>query len=247
MNEQIGPNPEFRRRAELRWNALVPIYFMVTPDVPRPEANAALQGVRDVMVASGQDRTLVNFGSRSFGNGPYQSPNWYINEAFRRQGLRRDAGHGMQIDVGEIVPLFGEEPWQENPHWEVFVVGKDLNSRGFDGNYINFVFGTTYPDFAASVQSVRRIIDGVPAGPLRQEMIRRLLRHEVGHMFWLPSRSERTTQSLGKHCTNICTMRQGLSLEEWRDQLHEETRHNVMFCNDCMGDLRRIKPHYRPL
>lgn len=47
-------------------------------------------------------------------------------------------------------------------------------------------------------------------------MIQRLLRHEVGHMFGLPNRRYNIDQSLGAHCTsNVCTMRQGLSIEEW--------------------------------
>lgn len=245
----VRPDPEGHRRWNLRSNYLVPIYVMWTSDVPQGEALAGLQGVYDTVQASGQRRDVVVLGLQRFGTGDYSSPDWYIEQAYCvNQRLRRDAGFGPQIDVSQVMQLFYKEPWQVNPHWEVFIVNHDLNDTDRNGNYLNFVFGSTNPEFAASVQSITRLMASVPNEPLRLAMIRRLLRHEVGHMFGLPNRRYNVEQSLGAHCaSNVCTMRQGLSIEEWATLTQAEERNRVHFCNDCTADLGRVRDRFRPL
>ena len=237
---------ELNRRQEIRSNYLVPLYVMWTPDVPEREAQAGLMGVVDAVRASGQDRQVVNFGSRTFSNGPYGSPEWYVAEAKRRQGFQRDRGYGDQIVASNMVGLFTEEPWQEQPHWEVSIVNTDLTDYGQNG-LLNFVFGVTRPDFAASVQSVTRLIHEVPPGPLREAMVRRLLRHEVGHMFGLTGRSYNVEEKLGRHCTNICTMRQGMSVPEWGALTAQELEKGIHFCNDCMHELEQSRNRFQTL
>lgn len=239
---QVRHNPEMVRRTELRHDYLVPIYVMWSSDVPLLEAQAALNGVADAVSASGQRREIVALGSRQWSEGAFSSADWYVQEARRRQHEARNLGYGQQLNVDSLTRQFYEEPWQANPHWEVAIVNTDLYADG-----TNFVFGITQPDFAASVQSVRRLIDSVPAEELRTAMVRRLLRHEVGHMFGLPGRNYNVEQKLGLHCTNVCTMRQGMSLPEWAQLTQQEEKHNVRFCNDCASDLRRVKGYYKPL
>lgn len=239
----VRHDSEQARRAEWRREYLVPLYVMWSSDVPQPEAEAAFDGVVDVVNASGQRRDIVVLGSKLWSNGDYSSADWYLEEAIRRQREVRNRGHGLQINVNNLTQQFYEEPWQESPHWEVSVVNNDLYADG-----TNFVFGVTQPDFAASVQSVRRLIDSIPAGDLRASMVRRLLRHEVGHMFGLPSWDRRNTEEkLGTHCTNVCTMRQGMSIPEWAQLTQQEVRNNVHFCGDCLQDLARVRDRYRPL
>jgi len=240
---RVRHDPEKARRAELRRDYLVPLYVMWSSDVPQPEAQAALHGVIDAVNASGQRREIVALGSRRWSEGAFSSADWYVQEAARRQREVRNLGHGRQINVNNLTHQLYEEPWQENPHWEVAIVNTDLYADG-----TNFVFGVTQPDFAASVQSVRRLIDSVPAGELRAAMVRRLLRHEVGHMFGLPSWNRRNTEEkLGTHCTNVCTMRQGMSIPEWAQLTQQETRNNVHFCGDCHNDLARVRDRFKPL
>lgn len=247
--EQGARNVEMRRRAEVRHTYLVPLYVMTTGNVPPPEAQAALQGVVDAVYASGQDRQVINFGSSAWSAGAYSSPDWYIAEAYRRQSLRRNAGFGPQIATEYLTALMEEEPWQENPHWDVSVVNHDLNAKHDDGRYVNFVFGETDTSVPSSVQSVTRFIEEVQPGTLRQAMVRRLLRHEVGHMFGLPSglRGRNLTEYLGTHCTNPCTMRQGGSIEAWKKLTHEEESMGIHFCGDCMQDLAKVRKRFRPL
>lgn len=236
-------DPEETRRDELRRDYLVPLYVTWTSDVPQPEAQAALNGVTDAVKAAGQRRDIVVLGARPWSQGAYSSPDWYAREAERRQREVRNLGHGRQINVNNLTRLFYEEPWQQNPHWEVAIVNTDLYADG-----TNFVFGITQPDFAASIQSVRRLIDSIPTGELRTAMVRRLLRHEVGHMFGLPGYNRSNTEEkLGRHCTNVCTMRQGISIPEWAQLTQQEVRNNVHFCGDCQNYLSRVRNRYKPL
>ncbi|MCL5438877.1 MAG: hypothetical protein M1268_02710 [Patescibacteria group bacterium] len=248
MTERIRiiPQAELVRRQEIRHQYLVPICVMWTSNVPSDRAQAALQGVSDALDASGQRRDLTVVGSQRFALGDFSDGDWYVDTAFRRQTLRRDAGFGLQVDVEEIQRLFYQEPWQVQPHWEVFVINHDLNTRGEDGSFINFVFGSTRRAFPASIQSVRRL-ESVRDPNLRNDMTRRLLRHEVGHMFGLPNRNYNIEHKLGDHCTNICTMRQGMSIQEWAELTIQERTRNLHFCNDCLNDLERIRPRYKPL
>lgn len=236
---------EYSRRSEIRSNYLVPLYVMWSSNVPQDAASAGTQGVVDAMSATGQNRGIAVLGSETFLPGDFSNADWYIQKAYDRQELRRNAGHGPQLDIGQFGRLFTEEPWQVEPHWEVLIVNNDLNSR-VDGNFINYVFGSTDRSFPYSVQSVRRIIDGERDLPLRNAMIRNLLRHEVGHMFGLVGRSG-AVESLGSHCPNVCSLKQTLDLGALRDNTITLERKGVMFCNDCLTELARSRDYSRPL
>lgn len=245
--EQEARYREMSRRQELRLEHLVPIYVMWDDTVGIPEAQASLEGIRDALQASGQKRQLVALGSEDWAENTqeYSGPTWYINTAFQKQTTRRNGGFGIQLDVSEVIKLFYQEPYQQNPHWEVFIVNRDLNDSQ-DPN-INFVFGSTNPTFPASVQSITRLMAQISSQELRSAMIKRLLRHEVGHMFGPPLRTFNIEQKLGPHCTNVCSMRQGLSIHEWANQTIEENRKGVVFCDDCMADFAKVRDRYKPI
>ncbi|MBI4066112.1 hypothetical protein HY411_00185 [Candidatus Gottesmanbacteria bacterium] len=78
---------EALRRAEIRNHYLVPLYVSWTSDVPTPEAEAALQGVREALTASGQDRKIVAYGASPWGQGEYSSSDWYIQQALPLKGI----------------------------------------------------------------------------------------------------------------------------------------------------------------
>jgi len=245
--EQEVLNREMTRRQELRSNYLVPIYFMHTKNVPSAEAQAALAGVTDALLASGQNRKIVNFGSQAFGQGPYLNPEWYVEETLKKQKLQKVAGYGQQLIANNVMQHFYQEPWQKQPHWEVFVLNRDLTAWGRDG-LLNYIFGLTNSEFAASIQSITRIMSEIPTEDLRKAMIRRLLRHEVGHMFKLPHSNRPNIEiKLGLHCTNICTMRQGMSITEWAKQTIEEAKRGIHFCEDCQRDLAQERNRFNPL
>ncbi len=243
------------RQREIRHQEPVPIYVMYPPDVPDVVAIAGLRGVYDTLDASGQNREIQNFGSRNWSTGDYSSAQWYVDEAYKRQDLKRDVGFGPQLDTAQFGRLFTIEPWQETrPHWEVLIVNKDLNSKAWTRNsqgeetfdFINYVFGVTNPEFPYSVQSVRRILETPgPNEALRLAMIRNLLRHEVGHMFGLVGRA-RAVESLGSHCPNPCSMKQTLNLRELAENTVDVERRGLHFCGDCTKELEASRDRFRP-
>jgi predicted Zn-dependent protease len=178
----------------------------------------------------------------------YFDPHDFVVGAFRNQSLRRDAGYGEQVDIQEVLwGMMRTEPYQD-PHFEVLVMNHDLNARGQGGQYMNFVFGATLQHEAMSVQSIARLLAEVAPGRLREEMVRRLLRHETGHMFGLPTPGRRNTEEmLGAHCTNVCAMRQGMSVPEWAKNTVEEYNAGVHFCDDCQTELNAMRGRYLPL
>lgn len=243
-HEIIGPSLSPQ---EMRRDYLVPLYVMWTSNVPKDVTQVALQGVLDVVSASGQERSTFVYGSTRFGVEGYSSADWYLEEALRRHPVPKEAGLGPQVLSAQIGALFEEEPWQQTrPHWEVLIINQDLTSRR-RGEYLNFVFGSTDSAFPWTVQSIIRVMKLVGDPDLRNEMIRRLLRHEVGHMFGLPGRSFGIEENLGPHCINVCTMKQGLSIEEWADATMEENRRGIHFCQDCLNDLQRMRDRFKPL
>lgn len=242
--EQIAHQQELNRRAELRQNSLVPIYVTWTSDIPRAESQAALQGVRDALAASGQDRQVVVLGDRAWATGDYSSGDWYVRRVLNTQRVNRDKGYGVQVSGGKLLYTLEGEPWQQEPHWEAFILNRDLGEVEDRTN--NFVFGLTLPLFG-SVQSVTRLIREIPDQGLRARVIRRVLRHEIAHVFGLPIRGKNTTEMLGRHCTNVCTMRQGMSTAEWIQEVREEEKVGRYFCSDCVGDFRSIKDRFKPL
>lgn len=246
MAELVVSNGEAMRRAEIRSKFLVPLYVSWTSDVPTREAQAALLGVQDALTASGQDRRVINYGSSTWGRGDYSSADWYIRQAQATQKLKRNAGYGPQVVVDRLVELLHDEPWQASPHWDIMITNSDLTGKQVDGSFLNFCFGSTY-EALASIQSTRRVIESVPVGSLREAMVRRLLRHEVGHMFGLIKRHQRVEQKLGLHCRNVCTMRQGMSITEWVELTREEETKGIHFCGDCKNELAQSKNKYKPL
>lgn len=246
---QIAWDNEMARRRELRDNYLVPVYVMWTSDVPEEEGRAGLEGVKDVLTASGQNRELSNLGSTRWWGTEYSSADWYIEEAVRRGALIRNPNHGgLQVVAQRLAQLFDSEPWQVIPHREVMIVNRDLTTGDSGENYVFGVTAWTNEFTPYSIQSVTRLEREITDKETRLRVIRRLLRHEVGHMFGLPSFGRKNTEmKLGRHCTNVCTMRQGMSSDEWITQLRQEERAGVQFCGDCMSDLARSRDRFKPL
>ena len=124
----------------------------------------------------------------------------------------------------------------------VLAVDADLRSSA-----TNFLFGSARPGYA-SVLSVSRFRTVTPM-ELRKKVLTRLARHEFGHALGLIPEGRRTNvkRKLGLHCTNLCTMRQGMSLEEFEQLTTEEEKAGVVFCPECVDHLRSVGAGFNPL
>lgn len=180
--------------------------------------------------------SILNIELKTFGNwyaneGAYGSLMWYEDNA-----LRLDSD---QLIGDQILMRFASEPWQKSPHIDFAVFGKDLTATNGNG-YLNFVFGLTSPNLGTVISTYRfqHLLQ-----IQRDLSIRRVIMHEFFHAVGLLPKW-RTTEvnvSLGEHCTNICVMRQGLSVPEWLRYAQEEKQRGIILCSHCFRDLQRIQ------
>src|SRR5690606_16921569 len=104
----------------------------------------------------------------------------------------------------------------------------------------NFVFGLAAHYDGVTVQSVFRF-RSLSSVAERQSCIRRVLLHELGHILGMAADPQRinTIEALGNHCTVPgCTMRQGMSVLEWRRWALEEDQLYQRFCSLCLHDMQ---------
>lgn len=216
---------------------LVPVYISWTTEVTDDEGQAVIDGISDVIATSGIEREVKIFGSKSWASGDYGSADWYQN----RSRVKRCSGKStwMQIGATKMHWLLTEEPWQkQKPHTDIMIVDEDLCEEYDPNNY--FIFGAA--SMGNFIQSVYRFREGECDEQLRLQLIRRTARHEFGHTYGLPQIGRRNTiEYLGPHCANICTMRQGTKILDWRSLYFEEQAAGIIFCQDCLDDLERFR------
>jgi len=112
-------------------------------------------------------------------------------------------------------------------------------NRSFDIQIFdtNFVIGLASPGIGTTISTYRfKQLDD----KLRYECIKTETMHELGHVFGLIP-DERTTDvedSLGKHCANICIMRQGLTLPTDWINITKDRLDQGALCQPCKSDLK---------
>lgn len=230
-----GGNDQPSKESILRSQYLIPIFVSCDDGVMKDEYQAALNGIIDVVGLSGSNRKILSLGNKPWSCGDYSSVEWYLSRTKQR---------GKQFDGDQLCRMFTEEPWQKYPetHLDVVIVSKDIYARG-----LNWCFGCTSSGIV-SIQSVFRF-----RGEERQvklDLIKRTLRHETGHLLGIPGpvgSHPRIYEKGGAHCNHLCTMRQGWSLSEFKAQMIQEQKTGVIFCQDCLNELRTIQAKLKPV
>ena len=219
-----------RQRPRIR-----PVYLMCEPGVTFSEKEAVIEGIESLL---GEARVknkveVKDFGVWRMGSGEYESVDWYINRA--RQAGRAGRGYGYQLNAANLIASLEREPWKKsNDHYDVLVCSSDL----WDGTErTNFVIGLARPgdSTAFSVKRFRELRERMAAECIKTETI-----HELGHVFGLIpfSRKVNIEYSLRKHCTNVCSMRQGLRVPlDWVKYTQERLAKGAL-CPECRKDLR---------
>lgn len=218
-----------------------PVYLFWTSDVTKEGARVVCQTLRK---ASGV-LPIPEFPIRVFGNwfqgkGPHQSLRWYEEKAWRP-----DRG---QLDGDTLLFNFENGPWQkEERHLDFAVFGKDMTATQ-EGKWLNFVFGLSREE-SNVVISTYRFDSELKSRLLRRFCIQRAVFHEFCHALGLlPDwRTTNVTYRYGKHCTNLCVMREAESVPEWLDYAQEEIEQKVTLCHQCEDDLRRLHPRVKVL
>ena len=212
---------------------MLPIYLTYDIGVDEFKIRAIMMALIEFKKLRPKQKITVH-GSKPWSTGDYSSADWYIKSAKRI--FREDLGR-VQLDADSILTLLENEPWQEQQsHIDLFFTSYDLSLRG-----INFCFGIARGrNTVQSVYRFRRL-----CADDREIAIKTLVWHELGHIFGLASDLSRsnTRDCCGPHCTNEgCAMCQGVSVKEWVMHAREVKKYGMIYCSQCMDDLRRARP-----
>jgi predicted Zn-dependent protease len=149
------------------------------------------------------------------------------------KGLK--AGRKGQINVDEILNILGNEiivlPLKDI-YYKILILKTDMYS-----DETNFVIGLAQEGIG-SVISINRFLKLDYQTQI--ECIKTETIHELGHVFGLipDSRTIMVEESLGKHCKNHCTMRQGLNVPTDWIEISKDRLNYGTFCDICREDLR---------
>ena len=216
-------------------NRIKPVYIMSQPGLSNLEKDAVLDGVSEIIdMAKIKGIIIKDFGTwRSpdylSKNGilkEYNSVDWYIQKG--KETSRND----YQINAREILDLLSNEPWKKHQdHYDVIIAKEDIYQVN-----LNFIIGCAKPrgDTIISTFRFNELDDR-----MKYECIKTEAMHEICHVFGMISegRTENVEYSLGKHCTNICIMRQGVNVPtDWINITNDRLKYNAL-CNQCKTEL----------
>ena len=200
----------------------IQVFVAWTKPITEGERRAVVGGVQDVLDMTGYDSTITLHGTRSFGKG---NADWYQQLALTNPV--RDLGYGPQVQSGP--PVWG--PYNETSrysqkHLVVVIIDHDMTT-----GLLNFTLGAADVGcgFVVSVARFREITNTV----LRFSVMKRLARHELGHVFDIPFRK----RVFGDHCGNQPC---GMNWCTGVDHFIREEKDGVTFCQQCVGDLENI-------
>lgn len=215
-----------------------PIYMMCAANVAPYLYEAVKDAVRIVLKGVGCENMIETFDFGAWRDpgyildGVYQkyrSVDWYLlaTKCFSK----REA----QIDAGILLNLCQTEPWQvDRPHYDVILVADDMY---YQKN--NFIIGLSGLGLGMIV-STHRFMDLPQQEQI--ECIKTAALHELGHVFGAihSKRIQAVEDKLGRHCTNVCVMRQGLVVPgDWLRMTKDRVRSGRPFCDECIAGMRQ--------
>lgn len=159
---------------------------------------------------------------------PYSSMQWYIDQSLdpKTQEL-----HGQRY-----LQLVLHEPWQEQtPHYDLVTLHYPL----LDELDRHRVFGLSARGRASLLSVYPLQVLGL--GPLHHLVLRRLVAHYFGQAVGIPIPEWRGPAG----CSSPCAMRPADSLSDWTERVEEESRADVLYCDDCQRELsaRLVSSH----
>lgn len=208
---------------------MLPIYCMYDSGIDRTEERAIVEGLAEFLNVF-PERRIINFGMHPFGEGDYSSADWYIKHAKKHIHFGR-----IQLEADSLVDLMMQEPWQADPHIDLFFVSNDLYQK--DSN-APFCFGLSCK--RVSVQSVFRY-RRMSAND-RFLAVKHTVLHELGHILGMVSNQDRAKikEQQGLHCTSPgCVMRQGITALDWVKNAKASDKNHTTYCPLCRAEAER--------
>ncbi|HLC58347.1 MAG TPA: hypothetical protein VJI68_00650 [Candidatus Nanoarchaeia archaeon] len=215
-----------RSRTRTFYSPVKQICLMHQDEVKSLEVKAVLEGVSELVrlaKVNGVDFTRLPINSKGIEE--------YIKHA--KSTSRNDS----QLNADTIGLDMIEDP-SRNPtkggkdHYKILIVNGDI----YSGN-ANFLIGSAREGIGATVSTYR--LQGL-SERAKYECLKTIAIHEFGHVFGLipESRTDDVEEIFGKHCTNVCVMRQGLDVPHDWIKITSDRLVNGTLCNTCETDLQ---------
>lgn len=214
-----------------------PVYLMQEENVSDLEKRAVVDGVSELIKLADVSLPVRDFGvwrEKGYKNEDgslkeYQSVDWYIAQG------KLDSKREHQLHASYMMLKMDFEPWRmKEDHYDVMVLTSDIYVRG-----TNFVIGIARPHTGTilSTDKFQCLED-----QMKYECIKTETMHELGHVFGMvpDERKEDVEYSLGKHCSNVCIMRQGITLPtDWINITADRLKGKAL-CDRCSDDLKNF-------
>jgi predicted Zn-dependent protease len=200
------------------------IRFRTTKDIPDKLVSAAKLGIETAITAIPDWPDRIHLVEPTTTR---DSDDLISNLKNKKKG--RQSCWGFQLDVAAVAERLSQ--------WDVLLCNDDLMDQQY-----GWVFGVTEPQVHVSVLSVARFMNPRLTNSQTVMAVTRLLAHEVGHLLGLVERSHETVDLYGKHCANICVMRQAVTPLRWIKLAAEEELLGSGFCPSCKHELGQRWP-----
>lgn len=190
---------------------------------------------------------------------PNMSVDWYLSEA-----AKSSLSDG-RINSGNIIFNLERSPYFESSYYYIFATSHEIYRVGYPiligdaGNNVAVVssFWFSQSRILSALEDNRSlekdIINAICEnhnGLMTPNEIDLIVNacietatiHEFGHLLGLPGEENRKNviKVLGNHCTNICSMQQGIHLPEDWISISAQRLCNNTYCEDCMTLLKAM-------
>ena len=125
-------------------------------------------------------------------------------------------------------------------HFDIAISSKRITARDCNGNWLDSIFGLA--GGGTAIVSTHEFNHELKNEELRHLCLRRVIIHKFFHILGLlPNwRETNIDNRLGLNCGNVCVMRQGMSVSEWKKYAKEEENKGVALCSQCEDNLLEI-------
>jgi len=217
-------------------STIKPIVLMNEGDIDNNDKAACLDGIRELLSICSVEREIEVIDRGLWRNIDYKingvlrkflSVDWFLKEGWE------NSRNKTQMNALTILNFLSLPQWKkDNNYYDVFLLSSDIYYEN-----TNFIIGLARKGVGTIISTNRfQSLNNT----LKFECIKTETMHELGHVFGLLpiDRTENVDDSLGKHCTNRCIMRQGLIVPiDWVNITKDRLKYGP-FCENCKKDLR---------
>jgi predicted Zn-dependent protease len=211
-----------------------PIVMLFQKGMSDLEKNAIMDGVQDI--SSVAEAELEGYLYDGFLDGepecdslkPYMSVDWFL---MKGRETSHQPGKYFFDEIQKHLYLNVKRRYG-NSIYMLLALNVDI----YSSDSLTYILGGAHSGIGTTLSTFR--FRKLPEH-LAYDCIKTETMHEMGHVFGLipGSRTTNVENKLGRHCTSVCTMRQGLNVPDDWIQMSYLNKIKRPFCTDCRDHL----------